>query len=145
MPATQVRPALAELARAYLITERIPGRFAFHDLLRAYAIELADTHDPGEYRLAAKRRVLDHYLHTACHADKLLNPLRDMPFTLAPAAPGITPEIPADPREALAWFESEHAVLFAALQQPTGVDIHIRQLAWALASFFEYQGHVFRN
>lgn len=140
VPKTQVRPMLAELARAHLVTERIPGRFTFHDLLRAYAAELAHLHDPDDYRSVAKHRVLDHYLHTACRADKLLNRHRDRPFTLVHAEPGVTPESPADQRQALTWFESEHAVLLAALRQ-AGFDTHIWQLAWALASFFEYQGH----
>ena len=141
MPREQVRHALAELTRAHLVTERIPGRFAFHDLLRAYATEVAYTHDPDDYRYAARHRVLDHYLHTAYRADELLNRHRDRPFTLADASPGVTPESPADQKQALAWFESEHAVLLAALRQATGFDTHIWQLAWALASFFEYQGH----
>ena len=33
----EVRPVLAELTRACLLTEQSPGRYAFHDLLRAYA------------------------------------------------------------------------------------------------------------
>jgi DNA-binding SARP family transcriptional activator/Tfp pilus assembly protein PilF len=141
MPKEQVRHALAELTRAHLVSERIPGRFAFHDLLRAYATEAAYTHDPDDYRYAARYRVLDHYLHTAYRADGLLNQHRDRPFTLADASPGVTPERPADQKQALAWFESEHAVLLAALRHATGFDTHIWQLAWALASFFEYQGH----
>ena len=39
-PAPQARRLLAELARAHLLTEHAPGRYAFHDLLRAYAAEL---------------------------------------------------------------------------------------------------------
>ena len=141
IPKTEVRPILAELARAHLITERIPGRFAFHDLLRAYAAELAHLHDADDYRSAARHRVLDHYLYTACHADKLLNRHRDRPFPLAQAAPGVTLESPGDHEQALTWFQSEHAVLLAALRQATGFDTHIWHLAWALVSFFEYQGH----
>jgi hypothetical protein len=37
-----VRPLLAEAIRAHLLAEHAPGRFGFHDLLRAYATELAD-------------------------------------------------------------------------------------------------------
>ena len=54
MPREQARPALAELARAHLVTERLPGRFAFHDLLRAYATEIAHTHDPDGRPLCGK-------------------------------------------------------------------------------------------
>ena len=139
LPREQVRPALAELARAHLVTERIPGRFAFHDLLRAYAAEIAHTYDPDEYRLAAKQRVFDHYLHTACRADGLLNRYPDRPFTLADPPQGVMPESPADQRQALAWFKSERPVLLAALRNASGFDTHAWQLAWALSSFFKYQ------
>ncbi|MGI5458527.1 BTAD domain-containing putative transcriptional regulator [Streptomyces sp. CA-249302] len=39
-PAARVRVLLTELADAHLLTERSPGRYACHDLLRAYAAEL---------------------------------------------------------------------------------------------------------
>ena len=141
MPKAQVRHALAELTRANLVSERIPGRFALHDLLRAYATEAAYTHDPDDCRYAARYRVLDYYLHTAYRADEVLHRHRDRPFTPAAAPPGVTPESPADQKQALAWFESEHAVLLAALRQATGFDTHIWQLASSLASYFKHQGH----
>ena len=56
---------LAELDRANLITEHAPGRFTFHDLLRAYAADQAHAHDSGADRNAALQRMLDHYLHSA--------------------------------------------------------------------------------
>src|SRR5262249_42828773 len=37
----QATTLLAELARAHMLTEQLPGRYAFHDLLRAYAAEQA--------------------------------------------------------------------------------------------------------
>jgi DNA-binding SARP family transcriptional activator len=43
--APRVRPLLAELTRAHLLVERRPGRYVLHDLLRAYAVELAQIHD----------------------------------------------------------------------------------------------------
>jgi tetratricopeptide (TPR) repeat protein len=141
MPKEQVRHALAELTRAHLVSERFPGRFAFHDLLRAYATEVAYAHDPDDYRYAARYRVLDHYLRSAYRADEMLNRHRDRPFTPAAAGVEVTPESPPDQKQALAWFKSEHAVLLAVLRHATGFDTHIWQLAWALASFFEYQGH----
>ena len=141
LPREQVRPALAELARAHLLTERVPGRFTFHDLLRAYAAEVAHSHDPGDYRHVAMHRVLDHYLHTAYHADELLSRHRERPFAPAGASAGVTAEVLADQKQALAWFEAEHAVLLAALRQAAGFDTHIWQLAWTMASFLEYQGH----
>ena len=141
MPKAQVRHALAELTRAHLVSERIPGRFALHDLLRAYATEVAHSHDPDDYRYTARYRVFDHYLHSAYRADEVLHRHRDRPFTPAAASPGVTPESPADQVQALAWFESEHAVLLAVLRQAAGFDTHIWQLASALASYFKHQGH----
>lgn len=141
MSREQIRPALAELARAHLVTERIPGRFASHDLLRAYAAEVAYAHDTADYRLAARNRMLDHYLCTACQADERINPLRDRPFILPACRPDVILERPADQKQALTWFEAENAVLLAVLRQTTGFDTQLWRLAWALASYYEYQGH----
>jgi hypothetical protein len=41
VPIEHVWPLLAELTRAHLVAEPAPGRFTLHDLLRAYAAELA--------------------------------------------------------------------------------------------------------
>src|SRR5262249_53633145 len=58
------RALLAELTRVHLLAEHLPGRYALHDLLRAYACELACAQDSESDRHAAIRRVLAHYLHT---------------------------------------------------------------------------------
>ena len=42
-----VYPTLRALARAHLVREVAPGRFGFHDLLRTYAAELAQTDTPA--------------------------------------------------------------------------------------------------
>ncbi|HEU4425968.1 MAG TPA: BTAD domain-containing putative transcriptional regulator [Pilimelia sp.] len=138
----QVRPMLAELARAHLITERSPGRYACHDLLRAYAAELAGTQDGPDDRRAATDRVLEHYLHTAHAAARLLNPHRDQ-IALPPPSPGVTPEHIADAEAALNWFIAEHSVLLAAvrLAAETGFDAHTWQLTAALWDFFDRRGH----
>ena len=59
------RIALAELTRASLLTEDVAGRFGCHDLLRAYAAELASATLSAQERDLARWRVLDHYVHTA--------------------------------------------------------------------------------
>ena len=143
VPAAGARAALTELTRAHLLTDRGVGRFTFHDLLRAYAGELADTHDPAVDRRAAIHRVLDHYLHTAYHADGLLRQNREDAIPPAPAMPPVTPETLSDHRKALAWFGTEYHVLLAALRQAAseGFDVHTWQLAWALKSFFDYGAH----
>jgi DNA-binding SARP family transcriptional activator len=142
IPVVQVRPVLAELTRAHLITERTPGRFAFHDLLRAYATELAHTHHTDTDRHAAIHRVLDHYLHTAHTAALLFYPRSDL-FTPAPPQAGATLESLVDYGQAMTWFTAEHPVLLAAVDQAasTGFDTHTWQLAAVLATFLDFQGH----
>jgi DNA-binding SARP family transcriptional activator/tetratricopeptide (TPR) repeat protein len=140
-PIRQVRAALTELAHAHLLAEHPPGRYAFHDLLRAYAAELTEEMDPDPERQGAIRRILDHYLHTAYAADRLLRPSRER-IDLDPPAPGVTPEKAADHHEALAWFTVEHPVLVAAIGYAAdhGLDQHAWQLAWALENVLDWRG-----
>ncbi len=138
-PVAEVRPLLAELARAHLL-ERTAGRYAFHDLLRAYAAELAQALDADAQRAAALHRTLSHYVHSAYPADRLLNPHRDDPVTPPPIPAGVSPEHAADQRQALAWFIAEHRVLLAMIHRAND-DTLAWQLAWALIRFFAYQGH----
>ncbi|MBO3750651.1 tetratricopeptide repeat protein [Streptosporangiaceae bacterium NEAU-GS5] len=137
-PPAEARAQLAELARAGLLTEHTPGRYGFHDLLRAYAVDLAHRVDPAGQREAAVRRVLDHYLHTAYAAAALLNPNRDQ-IALAPPDSGVSPEPLADKRQALDWIIAEQWTLLAAIDQSAiaGEDGHTWRLAWTLASFLE--------
>ncbi|MFI6177833.1 AfsR/SARP family transcriptional regulator [Nonomuraea sp. NPDC051191] len=86
LPVARTRPLLAELCRAHLLSQHAPGRYSFHDLLRAHAVELVQALTPEAERRAATRRLLDHYLHAAHAAAILLNPHRD-PIPLIPAEP----------------------------------------------------------
>jgi len=133
---------LRELARDCLITEHAPGRYTFHDLLRAYAASQARDRDSPQETDAAIGRVLDHYLHTADHGAMLLYPARE-PLTLAPPHPGTRAERPADHRQALAWFEAEHQVLLAAvtLATETGADRHAWQLSWAITDYLRRRAY----
>ncbi|MHC3469350.1 AfsR/SARP family transcriptional regulator [Streptomyces sp. 7R007] len=137
----QVREAAAELTAAHLLTEHTPRRYTCHDLLRAYAAELVAVHDDEPAVRAARRRVLDHYLHTAYAADALVTRRRH-PMTLAPAEPGALPRQPADGDEALAWLIAEQPVLLSAVERPApGLDRYTWQLAAMLTTFLERQGN----
>src|SRR5262249_29991803 len=142
LPAEGVRPVLAGLTGASLLVEHAPGRYTFHDLLRAYATDLARRIDTDQHRHAATARTLDHYLHTAYTANRLLDPPR-APIPLSPPAPGVTPEHLADYQQALDWFTVDHPVLLAAVDQAaaTGFDTHTWQLAWTLDTFLDRRGH----
>jgi DNA-binding SARP family transcriptional activator len=142
LPLTEVRPLLAELGHANLITEHAPGRYTLHDLLRAYATEQTHAEDSNGQRLAATHRLLDHYLHTGYTADRLVHPARD-PIPLSPAQPGVTPEHLTDHEAAMAWFAAEHRVLLAAVDHAaaTGFDTHTWQLAGTLRTFLSRRGY----
>jgi DNA-binding SARP family transcriptional activator len=139
----EIRPLLSQLARANLIMERVPGRFILHDLLRAYAMELALRIDSNEERRAAKLRLLDHYLDTAFYADRLLNPFRDDPIELDPAAPGVSAERFQHHRDAHGWFAAERAAMVTATTRAAddGFYAYAWRLAWTLTQFLERQGH----
>jgi tetratricopeptide (TPR) repeat protein len=142
LPPAEAAPLLAQLAGAHLLTEHRPGRYLFHDLLRAYAAEKAHQVDSERERHDAVRRTLDHYLHTAVAAVRLLNPHRE-PIALEPPETGTTPELPTDINAALAWSDTEHRVLLAAVDHAaaTGFDAHTWQLAWYLVTHLRRRGH----
>ena len=75
----RARGMLKELAFANLLTEHGPGRFVFHDLLRAYAAELVSTLDADADRRAAMHRLLDYYLRTSWAAEHVVHPTRAQP------------------------------------------------------------------
>ena len=137
LPQQAVRPLLTELTLAHMVTEHVAGRFALHDLLRAYAAEHANISNADDERQAAVRRMLDHYLHSAYNAAIWLHP-RASPITLAPPVPGVVPQQLADDTAALAWFEAEYPVLLRTikLSADTGQTVHAWQLPWTLTEFF---------
>jgi tetratricopeptide (TPR) repeat protein/transcriptional regulator with XRE-family HTH domain len=136
------RRLLRELTRAHLITEHVPGRYASHDLLRAYAADRARDTDGEADRAAATARLLDHYLHTATAAAEMIDPWRAR-LPLAPLSPGAVPEPLGDYQQLMTWFGAEHDVLFAAVAQAagSGFDQHAWQLPWAMADYLERRGY----
>jgi DNA-binding SARP family transcriptional activator/Tfp pilus assembly protein PilF len=132
------RSLLAELAGGSLLVESTPGRYGFHDLLRAYSTELVvHLADPDDRRCAVDR-MLDHYLHSADAADQVLTPTRD-PLPLRPAQPGTNAEYSTGYQQALEWFTVEHRVLVAVIDQAASTehDTHTWQLAATLTTFLE--------
>jgi len=137
----RARPLLAELTRAALIAEHAPGRFSFHDLLRAYAAELAGACESEESRSTALRDVLDHYLHSAHRAAMRLEPYLQA-VVLDPPRPRVVVRAPETAEAALDWFGTEQATLVAAVRRAAeaGLDSRAWQLAWALNSFLLRRG-----
>jgi DNA-binding SARP family transcriptional activator/tetratricopeptide (TPR) repeat protein len=137
----QARALLSELSRAHLLAEHAPGRYASHDLLRAYATELAHANDSQDARDGALTRVLDHYVHTAYHASVLLRWTLN-PITLAVPRPGVVVGEPATGEEAVAWFATQHDTLMAAVQLAAddGFATHAWQLAWCMTTYLLRRG-----
>ncbi len=135
------RAMLAELTRANLVTEHAPGRYAFHDLLRAYASERAQAEDSQQVREAALHRLLDHYLRSAHSAAMLIEPLLD-PLALVPSGSGAVLAEPATAEAAMSWFMAEHAGIIAAvrLASEVGLSTHAWQLAWIVSTYLLRRG-----
>ncbi|TDP94902.1 ATP-binding protein [Labedaea rhizosphaerae] len=112
------RTQLDTLRQAHLLQTPEPGRFAMHDLLRAYAIELCAGHD-DEVR-AAIGRLLDHYQHAATQATDLLYPSErgSRAAEPVPRGPGL-----ATPADARAWLGAERANLLNAI-------VHAAKYGW---------------
>ncbi|WP_433271609.1 BTAD domain-containing putative transcriptional regulator [Actinosynnema sp. CS-041913] len=144
LPVAEARAALRGLAQVSLLDQDASGRYRMHDLIRQYAGDTARRDQPEADRAAAVRRVVDFYLHTAHHSERLLDPHRT-PIEVEPPAPGCRPDPPADSAAAMAWFEAEHAGLLAAQQAAVAQGLHRSawQLAWTLDTFHRRRGHLY--
>ncbi|GAB3882962.1 hypothetical protein GCM10029964_041530 [Kibdelosporangium lantanae] len=142
LPVPESRRLLRELGEAHVLAEPSPGRFDFHDLLRAYAARQASTVDSEAELAAARTRLLDHYLHTAYLASRLFYPQR-LTIPIGPPAAGVTVSDLTDQVGAVEWFTNERPALTAAvyLAAEHGFDHHCWQLAWAIANFMDRNGH----
>ncbi|MGW0653514.1 AfsR/SARP family transcriptional regulator [Streptomyces umbrinus] len=137
----EVRPLLAELSRAHLVSETEPGRFTCHELLRAYGSELCRTLDARPERTAARRRMFDHYLHSAHAADSVLAPSRER-LTLGPPVAGTVVSEFADQARAAEWLETNRSVLLAAVEQSArrGCGEQSWQLAASIELYLDRSG-----
>nr|MDT0657595.1 tetratricopeptide repeat protein [Micromonospora sp. DSM 115978] len=100
------------LARKHLVRVERPGRYVMHDLLRAYAGELAASDDAG----GALDRLHAHLLASAAAAMDRLHPADRAHRPAVARAPGFT-----DPTAARDWLDAELpglvATAAAALEQ----------------------------
>jgi DNA-binding SARP family transcriptional activator/tetratricopeptide (TPR) repeat protein len=133
--------ALRELTRTHMAAEHLPGRFTVHDLLRVYAADQAERHDPAPERSAAVQRMLDHYLHTAMAASQRFSPFRS-PLRLTAPQTGVLPAEMADKDQAMAWFDAEAPVLLTLIDYASanGFDTYAWQIPWTLGPFFHRRG-----
>ena len=107
----QARRLLQVLARASLVQAVGGGRYGMHDLLRAYAAELATAHDSEPDRRTALTGLFDYYLASSAAAMNALYPAdHDPAGGPAPAASHLAV---GDPGAARTWIEAERANLAA--------------------------------
>jgi tetratricopeptide (TPR) repeat protein len=104
---------LGDLCRDHLLQQATPGRYTFHDLVRAYATGRAGDEDAPADRRAALTRLFDYYLATAATAMDTLYPAEThrRPRVPPPATP--VPTL-TDPDTARGWLDTERPTLVAA-------------------------------
>ncbi|WP_328645048.1 tetratricopeptide repeat protein [Amycolatopsis sp. NBC_00348] len=132
---TRTRPLLTTLAAAHLLAQPRPGRYQFHDLIRAYAGEAAEQVDTAEERDAALDRLLGWYLATAFNASRRMRPERYYRLLEPARLDGLAF---AEYHDALDWFDEEAGNLIAAvhLARRRRRDDVCWKLAWLLQSYF---------
>ncbi|WP_433288820.1 BTAD domain-containing putative transcriptional regulator [Pseudonocardia sp. CA-142604] len=142
VPVHAARTLLRELAHAHLVTQTSPGRFARHDLLRAYANERITETEHHAEQDTAFHRLATHYLHTADRGARLVSAHQDEPAPLAPER-DVAPETLADAEQAIRWFEAERPVTLPLLEWMAahGLHSHAWRFAWALRNCHDRQGH----
>jgi tetratricopeptide (TPR) repeat protein/DNA-binding winged helix-turn-helix (wHTH) protein len=133
---------ITRLARTHLVQPAGPGRYVQHDLLRAYARELATGEDGLDAGRAALTRLFDHYLGTTAAAMNTLYPgeHRRRP----PVPPAATPGPPVGSEsEARTWLDGHRATLVTVVGHTAGHGWpgHATRLARTLHSDLEYRGH----
>lgn len=139
----EARRTLEVLARAHLAAAVRPGRYAMHDLLRAYAREVAASRDGEAECRAALGRLFDHYLHTAAVAMDVVFPAeRDRrprisePTTPAPPLAGAA--------QARQWLDAElvNLVASAVRADDGGRPCHVIRLSATLSRYLAGGGHL---
>lgn len=142
LPPARVRELLADLVRAHLLHEYVPGRYTYHDLVRAFAAERSAADDTDEERQAALHRVLGHYVHTGAAADQRIGPFR-LEVDLGAPGPGVVVRPFPDQAAAWAWFTTEHEALLAGTEAALrhGLDLEAWRLAWVTEVYRHRAGH----
>ena len=133
LPVSQVRRALATLARACLV-EASPGgegRWRVHAIVRLYAHELSEAYAENDEREQARDLLLGYYLNMAEAADAYLR-----------VQPGMAvPQEFASQDSAVAWLDAEWASLIASamMAADTGRDQVALTLPLLLAHYLSWR------
>ncbi|GIF97739.1 AfsR/SARP family transcriptional regulator [Catellatospora citrea] len=132
----QAGAVLSALAEAHLLTEPADGCFAFHDLLRQYAADLAREQDDPVALRQALARLHGYYLHSADGAARVIYPhLLRLPW---PPVVDVAAETFDEHGRASAWLDRElpnlTAVITAVPLPQNRADVYV--LADMLRGYF---------
>ncbi|MFK0259111.1 AfsR/SARP family transcriptional regulator [Streptomyces sp. NPDC090445] len=130
VPLHRSRTLLDDLTRCHLLEEGAVGRYAFHDLLRAYARERAHAEETQDARTAALERLYTWYL---ANADKAARAIQPETVRLQSYADGADLTF-ATLEDAAGWLDSERANVVAMVQR--AAEHGPRAAAWGLADAF---------
>jgi len=133
---------LQRLHADHLLQQQHAGRYRFHDLLHAYAARLVRDEDAKSAQWTALNNLLDHYLHNASVATKLLYPA-EQDQQVYDEAPNALP-VPLNSADgALGWLAEERANLLAAAAHAAdnGSSTHTSNLSAALWRYLDSTGH----
>ncbi len=125
------RRSLSILYDHYLLAEPTAGRFRFHDLIREYAVGLAEG--DGKLARAATDRLADYYLRATVAASRRLQ-RRARPSLPRPENPG-GPDLPtfATADEARSWLAAERPSLDAVVRRAAAAGRYRETIAIPLA------------
>ena len=127
---------LDQLLDENLVRQSTPGRYEFHDLLRAYAVEVAAESADGD-AAAALERLARWFLHSAYRAAQAMK---------APVLPELGDGDEAASLRfdsyaaALAWCDAEHANLDAVHRAAAEKDIY--EVTWQLPVVLAHFRHI---
>jgi DNA-binding SARP family transcriptional activator len=136
------RRALEALSRAHLVQPTTSSRYAMHDLLRAYAQELASEHDGEERTRTALTGLFDYYLSAAVAAMDLLFPAEAHHRPRIPLSAASLPT--ASQAGAREWLDRERANLVAIVVHCAGHGwyLHTSGLAGTLFRYMLNGSHL---
>ncbi|MFC9692095.1 BTAD domain-containing putative transcriptional regulator [Kribbella sp. NPDC056951] len=133
---------LRQLVAAHLVEEPVTDRYTFHDLLRAYAVQLVQQEDSAADRDAASDRLADWYLTAAGAAMNQIDPRR-VQLPNPPAPPPIGVPVFETHQQAMEWLEAERPALLALTADAgrRGRNDRVWQFPQTLWRFFYIRGY----
>ncbi|MEV6599864.1 tetratricopeptide repeat protein [Actinoplanes sp. NPDC051346] len=142
LPLDRLGRILDDLFDAHLLLQPAPQRYAFHDLMRAYAAHLARLEDSRDSRRAALTGLFDHYLATAAAAMDTVFPAGIFQRPRIQALDSPAPPM-SDAATARAWLDATRHSLVASCAHAAahGWPGHVRRFSATLALYLDFGGH----